>query len=308
MKKVLVVIGPTAVGKTSLSLDLAKQFHGEIISGDSIQVYRGFDIGSAKITQEEMQGIKHHCIDILDKKEAYSVYDFQLNARKAIEEITSRNLLPILAGGTGLYIKAALYDYHFDSQNDTDLKLSEEKYQKYTNEELYEILKQTDEKTAQTIHPNNRKRVIRALCIAENAPQKKSENLAAQNHQPIYDVLMIGLTMDRNLLHERINRRVEIMMEHGLKEEIEKLLSEGETFDDRAMQGIGYREWREYFEGNHTIDEVKEEIQKNSRQFAKRQMTWFKNQFDVKWFDCTYQDVTDDVKETVMRWLNRNEE
>lgn len=304
MKKVLVVLGPTAVGKTSLSIHLAKQFGGEIISGDSIQVYRGLDIGSAKITEEEMQGVTHYCIDILDKKAAYSVYDFQLNARKAIEEITAQGHLPILAGGTGLYIKAALYDYHFDQQNEEDSRLTEEKYRDYTSEQLYDLLKEKDPETATTIHPNNRKRVLRALCIAENSDLTKSENLASQKHEPIYDVLMIGLTMERSLLNERINRRVEMMLKQGLQEEIERLIKEGETFEDRAMQGIGYREWRGYFEGDLSVEEVKELIQKNSRQFAKRQMTWFKNQFDVKWFDVSEGDVYEDVCELVKRWLN----
>ncbi len=308
MKKVLVVIGPTAVGKTSLSIHLAKQFNGEIISGDSIQVYRGLDIGSAKITKEEMQGVPHYCIDILDKKAAYSVYDFQMNARGAVDTIIDHGHLPIIAGGTGLYIKAALYDYHFDQQNEEDSHLIEEKYQGVTNEELHKLLMEKDAKTACSIHPNNRKRVLRALCIAENSELTKSENLANQKHEPIYDVLMIGLTMERSLLNERINQRVEIMMEHGLQEEIERLLKEGETFEDRAMQGIGYREWKDYFEGNLSIQEVKELIQKNSRQFAKRQMTWFKNQFAVKWFDATEENVSDKVCETVKRWLDGESE
>ena len=308
MKKVLVVIGPTVVGKTSLSIHLAKQFNGEIISGDSIQVYKGLDIGSAKITSEEMQGVPHYCIDILDKKEAYSVYDFQINARWAIETIASHNHLPIIAGGTGLYIKAALYDYHFDQQNEEELRKIEEKYKDFSNEELYQCLKEKDAKTAETIHPNNRKRVLRALCIAENSDLTKSENLALQKHEMIYDVLMIGLTMDRALLNERIGQRVEMMMEAGLKEEVERLLSEGETFEDRAMQGIGYREWKDYFEGICSLDEVTENIKKNSRQFAKRQMTWFRNQFDVKGFDSTQEDVKEQICDAVMRWLNEQSE
>ncbi|MBR5207749.1 MAG: tRNA (adenosine(37)-N6)-dimethylallyltransferase MiaA, partial [Erysipelotrichaceae bacterium] len=281
MKKVLVITGPTAVGKSDAAVELALKLNGEIISGDSIQVYRGFDIGSGKITEEEMRGVPHHNLDVLDPKENYSVALFQKQARAAIEEITARGKLPILCGGTGLYLKACLYDYEFE-QDSRELDLSP--FEAMDNDALVAYLNEKDPESLKSIHPNNRKRLIRACAIASTGTTK-SESIESQKKEMIYDVLLLGLTCERKVLHERINLRVRKMQQKGLKCEMERLLNEGVTFDDQSMQGIGYKEWRGYFEGNMTEDEVIEAIQLHSRQFAKRQYTWFNNQFPVKWFD-----------------------
>ena len=299
MKKVLVITGPTAVGKSDLAVDLALLFDGEVISGDSIQVYRGFDIGSGKVTEEEKKGVQHHNLDVMDAKENYSVALFQKQAREAIDVICAKEKLPVLCGGTGLYLKACLYDYEFE-QDSKELDLSV--YEKMNNDELVSFLKETDPKALETIHPNNRKRLIRACAIASTG-KTKTESIESQKKEMIYDVLLIGLTCERNLLYERINQRVRKMQEKGLKAEIEQLLSQGVTFDDQSMQGIGYKEWRGFFEGNLNEEDVIESIQQHSRQFAKRQYTWFNNQFPVEWFDVFAKDWKQQVIFRVKEWL-----
>lgn len=278
MKKVLVVAGPTASGKTDFSVELAKRLDTEIISGDSIQVYKGFDIGSGKVTEEEKQGVKHHLIDILEPTIQYSVADFQRNARSLIDE-SSKPM--IIAGGTGLYLKACLYDYEFVEQT-----LSrDESLEKYTNHELYEMLLEKDPKQAEKIHENNRQRVIRSLTVLENTGKKQSDIIDEQEHKPIYDFFIAGCTMDREELYNRINLRVHNMIKKGLEQEVKGLLDKGITFDDPAMKGIGYREWKDYFDGNISIDVVEECIARNSRRYAKRQYTWLNHQMEVHWFD-----------------------
>ena len=300
MKKVLVITGPTAVGKSDAAVELALKLNGEIISGDSIQVYRGFDIGSGKITKEEMRGIPHHNLDVLDPKENYSVALFQKQARSAIEEITARGKLPILCGGTGLYLKACLYDYEFE-QDSRELDLSP--FEAMDNDALVAYLNEKDPESLKSIHPNNRKRLIRACAIASTGTTK-SESIESQKKEMIYDVLLLGLTCERKVLHERINLRVRKMQQKGLKCEMERLLNQGVTFDDQSMQGIGYREWRGYFEGNMSEDEVIEAIQLHSRQFAKRQYTWFNNQFPVKWFDIFEENWKENMEHCVKEWLH----
>ena len=300
MKKVLVITGPTAVGKSDAAVELALKLNGEIISGDSIQVYRGFDIGSGKITEEEMRGVPHHNLDVLDPKENYSVALFQKQARAAIDEITARGKLPILCGGTGLYLKACLYDYEFE-QDSRELDLSP--FEAMDNDALVAYLNEKDPESLKSIHPNNRKRLIRACAIASTGTTK-SESIESQKKEMIYDVLLLGLTCERKVLHERINLRVRKMQQKGLKCEMERLLNQGVTFDDQSMQGIGYREWRGYFEGNMSEDEVIEAIQLHSRQFAKRQYTWFNNQFPVKWFDIFEENWKENMEHYVKEWLH----
>ena len=278
MKKVLVVAGPTASGKTDFSVELAKRLDIEIISGDSIQVYKGFDIGSGKVTEEEKQGVKHHLIDILEPTIQYSVADFQRNARSLIDE-SSKPM--IIAGGTGLYLKACLYDYEFVEQAIS----RDESLEKYTNHELYEMLLEKDPKQAEKIHENNRQRVIRSLTVLENTGKKQSDIIDEQEHKPIYDFFIAGCTMDREELYNRINLRVHNMIKKGLEQEVKGLLDKGITFDDPAMKGIGYREWKDYFDGNISIDVVEECIARNSRRYAKRQYTWLNHQMEVHWFD-----------------------
>ena len=277
MKKVLVIAGPTASGKSSFAVAAAQRFGGVIISGDSIQVYRGMNIGSGKVTPEETCGIPHHLIDILNPGEPYSVSDFQKAARNAIEQIK----FPIICGGTGLYLKACLYDYDFEEEvheaDDSDLE-------EMDNETLHALLATTDPESAEKIHPNNRRRVIRALQIQRRTGHVKSAIEASQKHEPVYDFFVAGCTMERSVLYERINVRVESMFEAGLEAEVRGLLAEGVTFADPAMKGIGYREFEPYFNGDCTIEEVKAEIQKHSRNYAKRQYTWLNHQMPVHWF------------------------
>jgi len=279
MKKVLVIAGPTAAGKSDFAIELAKKYHANIISGDSIQVYKGCDIGSGKVTKEEMDGVKHYLIDILSPKERYTSADFQKMARKIID---SEDNLSIICGGTGMYLKSCLYDYIF---NDEEGPSTDPKWEKYTNEELYQFLLERDPEQAKKIHPNNRRRVMRSLTIFERSGLKQSDIVASQNHEMIYDTFIVGCTMDREVLYERIRKRVSKMIDNGLKDEVAKLLESGVTFDDACMQGIGYKEWKAYFEGDSSIDEIKEEIIKHSRQFAKRQYTWFNHQMPVHWFE-----------------------
>ena len=298
MEKVIVVIGPTSVGKTKMGVALAKKLNGEVISGDSMQVYRQMDIGTAKVTIEEMEGVTHHCIDILDPKDQYSVHDFQQTVRKQITEITNRGHVPIIVGGTGLYIKAALYDYTFSEMENNHDEINK-KYKDYTNEQLYAHLKQIDEESAKILHFNNRRRVLRAIEIYEQTGQKKSEMINEQEHICLYDAYFVGLTLPRELLYERINLRVDLMMKNGLQGEMESLIKQGLTRENQSMKAIGYKEWFDYFEGKCDLNEVSENIKKHSRQYAKRQYTWFNNQMDVKWFDVDFDNFNNTVNEVI---------
>ena len=299
MDKVVAIVGPTGVGKTSLSIKIAKHLNTEIISGDSIQVYKGLDIGSAKVTAEEMDGVKHHLIDIKELTDEYNVMEFQNVSREIMKELHSTNRIPVIAGGTGLYIKSTLYDYVFHEQEDDTEFMNE--YKQYSSEELFAMLKEVDPKSCETIHMNNRKRVLRALFMAKTG-NKKSEVIDAQEHKPIYDAFIIGCTMDRAKLYERINLRVEIMMKQGLFEELMKLSKIENIWDMQGMQGIGYREWQEYFLGNQSKEEVIANIQKHSRQFAKRQYTWFNNQMNVHWYDISIPNIDEQILQDIDAW------
>lgn len=303
MEKVIVVIGPTSVGKTKMGVALAKALNGEVISGDSMQIYRQMNIGTAKTTSDEMEGIVHHCLDILEPWENYSVHDFQKTVRQKISEITQRGHVPIIVGGTGLYIKAALYDYEFEETEDNH-DVIKEKYKNYDNERLYQHLLLIDEESAKILHPNNRRRVLRAIEIFENTGKKKSDMINQQEHICLYDAYFVGLTLPRDILYDRINRRVDLMKDAGLKEEMERLYHQGLNRNHQSMKAIGYKEWFDYYDG--LVDEkmVYDNIKKHSRQYAKRQYTWFKNQFDVHWYDVdlsnfnhTINNVLDDLKD-----------
>lgn len=302
MNKVIVVVGPTGVGKTKMGVELAKVFDGEVISGDSMQIYKQMDIGTAKVTKEETQGIIHHLVDIKDPTDSYSVKEFQETVRKKIQEILSKGKTPILVGGTGLYIKATLYDYEFSETQDNheDIK---EKYAHLDNHQLYNYLMSIDQSSALELHENNRQRVLRAIGIYEQTGQRKSEQLAKQKHECIYDAYFVGLTIDRELLYERINQRVDVMKNLGLEKEVCSLYKNGLTRTHQSMKAIGYKEWFDYFEGLCSLDDVYENIKKHSRQYAKRQYTWFKNQFDMHWyevdltcFDKTVTKIVEDIK------------
>lgn len=286
MNKVIVILGPTAVGKTKLSVELAKKINGEIINADSTQVYKNLNIATAKITEEEKENIVHHLFDVKKMNDDYTVYDYQKDVRKLIDDIKSRGKIPILVGGTGLYIKAALYDYEFDEE---ELIVSD--YSKYSTDELYSMLLKIDSETK--IHKNNRKRIERTLDVYNS---KGKLDKKTNKDILLYDSVFIGLTTSRELLYDRINLRVDKMLDAGLLEEA-KWLYDTNVRTKAVMTPIGYKELFEYFDGNITKDEAIELIKKNSRRYAKRQYTWFNNQMNVNWFNVDFDNFNNTIDE-----------
>lgn len=295
MKKVIVVVGPTAVGKTKISIELAKAFNLEVLSGDSVAVYKKLDIGSAKPTLEERQGIVHHFIDVIEPTEQYSVYDFQKGAREYIEN----HDVTLICGGTGLYVQSVLFDYEFEAgQRDFSL---EDKYKYYSNEELYDHLLRLDPNIDKDkLHMNNRKRVLRAIEIIETTNRPFSE--FNNKNEALYDYFIVYLNLDdRNLLYERINKRVDIMIEDGLVEEVKALYDEG-----IMPHAIGYKEFIPYFNNEVSLETVVEEIKKNTRHLAKRQMTWFKNQLTSNFYNVDLNNINntiEEIKEDITKFL-----
>ena len=280
---IIVIIGPTGVGKTKLSVELAKKVNGEIINADSMQFYKGLDIGTAKIKEEEKNGVKHHLFDIKDPNDMYTIFDYQIDARNCINDILGRGKTPILVGGSGLYIRAALYDYKLDFE---DIKLD---FSDLTNEELLNRCLSIDPKC--NIHLNNRKRLERFL----NKSINNSEIVT--NSKPIYDFTMIGLTTFRKNLYDIINNRVDKMIEEGLIDEVKSFYDKG-IRSKAIMTGIGYKELYSYFDKEITLEEAIELIKKNSRHLAKRQYTFFNNQFnDIKWFNTDYDNFSNTINE-----------
>ena len=288
-KPLIILAGPTAVGKTSLSIRLAKETGGEIISADSMQVYRHMDIGSAKITKEEMEGVPHYLVDVLEPEEEFNVVRFQQMAEEAAERIWEKGKIPLVVGGTGFYIQALLYDIDF-TENDGDESYRRQLEQKGSDEEgaseLYEMLKTVDPKAAQEIHPRNIKRIIRALEFYHQTGRKISEHneIQRQKESP-YNYAYFVLTDERSRLYERIDQRVDLMMEQGLLDEVRYLKERGVRKDSTAMQGLGYKELYAYLEGEYPLDEAVRIIKRDTRHFAKRQLTWFKRERDVIWAD-----------------------
>ncbi|MCR1950048.1 MULTISPECIES: tRNA (adenosine(37)-N6)-dimethylallyltransferase MiaA [unclassified Clostridium] len=278
-EKVLVIAGPTAVGKTDLSIKLAKELNGEIVSTDSMQIYKYMDIGSAKITKEEMRGVTHHMIDVIDPSIPFSVADYKEMAQKCIEDIISRGKLPILTGGTGLYINALTCNMNFtEAENDLDYRNElEELAEKHGNEYIHNMLKEIDPISYKEIHYNNRKRVIRALEVYKLTKKPFSSfNAGDEFYNGPYDVSYYVLNMNREKLYDRINLRVDIMMDRGLLDECIKLREMGYNSSVQSMQGIGYKEIFYYLEGKISLDEAVEMIKQGSRNYAKRQLTWFR--------------------------------
>ena len=286
-KQPLVILtGPTAVGKTALSIALAHMLDGEIISADSMQVYRHMDIGSAKIRPEEMDGVPHHLVDVLEPEEPFNVVTFQQMAKAAMAEIYGRGHIPILVGGTGFYIQAIVNDIDFTEEEDDNgfRKLCEERAAHGEAQTLYEELKAVDEQAAEEIHPNNTKRVIRALEFYHQTGQKISEHNEQQKKKTSpYNFAYFVLNDERQRLYERIDRRVDLMLTEGLSDEVQKLLDRGCTRDMVSMQGLGYKEMMDYLQGQCTLDEAVYTIKRDTRHFAKRQITWFKREKDVIW-------------------------
>ena len=289
LAKLVVVLGPTAVGKTKLSIGLAKHFGTEIISGDSMLVYRGFDIGTAKPSLSEREGIVHHLIDVLPPEEQFHVVDFQRAANEHIEVLQKRGLIPLLAGGTALYVKALLEGYSFcgTSGSPEYRKSLEQLAETNGPEALYELLRERDAEAAARLHPQNVRRVIRALEVLELGEERLSASSEyEQTGELCYDAWVIGLSRPRQELYQRINQRVLQMFEDGLEQEVEKLLSMGIPREAPAMQGIGYKETAAWLAGECTRDEAIEAIQTSTRHFAKRQMTWYRRMPYIHWYDC----------------------
>lgn len=287
-KPLIILTGPTAVGKTKASIGLAKAVDGEIISADSMQVYRHMDIGSAKIKPDEMEGIPHHLIDVLEPDDEFHVVKFQQLAKKAMREIWERGHIPIVTGGTGFYIQALLYDIDFDENEKEDACRKElEAYAKeHGAEALHEKLAFVDPASAEMIHPNNIKRVIRALEFYEQTGKRISEhNETQRQRESPYAFAYFVLTDDRAHLYERINRRVDQMIEEGLVNEVQALKDKGYTKQLVSMQGLGYKEILDYLDGNCTLEEAIYTIKRDTRHFAKRQLTWFKRERDVIWIN-----------------------
>lgn len=284
---IIVIVGPTGVGKTKLSIELAKKYNAEIINGDSMQVYKGLDIGTAKVTEEEKEGIPHHLFDICKVDELYTVCDYQKDLRVKISELQQKKKNIIIVGGTGLYIKAGLYDYQFKQEG------TQKEYNDLSNQELLDRIKEYEPKCP--IHVNNRKRLVRLL-------NKHEQNLITEitGNNPLYSFVMIGLTTDRDTLYNKINDRVDKMIQNGLLEEVQTFYNQ--QINSKAIQtGIGYKELYEYFDKKYTLEEAINKIKTNSRHYAKRQYTFFNNQFSNKihWLETNYEQFNQTVEEAI---------
>lgn len=307
MEKVIVIVGPTAVGKTALGVELAQLFSGEVISGDSMQVYRGLDIGTAKVTDAEKESVPHHLIDVRDVDEPYTASDFQQMGRVKINEITAREHIPIVVGGTGLYIESLLYNMsHGEADPDPDFRTEMEALaEKESRQFVWEKLKAIDPEAADNIHPNNLVRTIRALEVHHVTGQKFSDYKKQQNErQPLYDTFIIGLNTDRELLYNRINQRVDLMIEDGLIDEA-RWLDCAVSRDAQSVRGIGYKELFAYFDGEIELQEATSDIKQASRHYAKRQLTWFRNKTAVDlWVNLVeYPEELEQIKQAVRMFL-----
>ena len=283
---IYVVCGPTGVGKTKLSVMLAKKYNGIVVNADSMQVYKYLDIGTAKVTESEKEGIPHLLFDIVNPDELYTVFDYQRDLRKVIEENKDKNI--ILVGGSGLYIKAGLYDYKFAFEEE-----KQNTYDDLDNETLYKMVKELDENT--DIHVNNRKRLIRRL---------NQKCVSSEGNKLLYDAIFIGLTTSRDKLYERINKRVDEMINDGLIDEVKSLYDKN-IRSKAIMTGIGYKELYDYFDSKISLEEAIDLIKKRSRHYAKRQYTWFNNQMDIKWFDVDFNNF-DNTFKSVVKYIEEN--
>jgi len=295
MNKIIVITGPTGVGKTKLSIEVAKKYNGEIINADAMQIYKDLDIGTAKIREDEKEGIIHHLFDIKTVFEDYSIYDYQNDCRIKIDEIINKGKIPIIVGGTGLYIKSALYDYKLKEKKEIDL------YEDVTTEDLYQELTKMDNKVIDKIDKNNRRRVINALNYYKNNGKSITEN---KTDVLLYPAIFIGLTTNRDNLYNIINKRVDKMIDDGLLKEVE-LFYRKKVYTKPLIGGIGYKELYEYLSGNISYDEAIELIKRNSRRYAKRQYTFFNHQLPVKWFNTDYNNFSNTVKE-VSNYIDNN--
>lgn len=290
--EVVAIVGPTASGKTALSIKLAKAYNGEIINGDSMQIYKELNIGTAKITEEEMEDIAHHLLDFKEPTDSFSVAEYQQLVREKIKDIQSRGKLPIIVGGTGLYVQAVLYDFQFTSEEvDEDARNTYyAELEKLGPDAMHARLTKLDPETAKTIHPNNTRRVIRALEMVELSGMSKAAEAQNRGDIPLYNHLIIGLDMDRDILYDRINKRVDIMMEKGLLEEVRGLWSRN-IRNVQSIKAIGYKEIYSYLDGEISLEEAVEQLKQNSRRYAKRQLTYFRNKMDVQFIGDNWEKI-----------------
>lgn len=306
--KIIVIVGPTAVGKTNLSIKLAQKFNAEIVNADSLQIYRYMDIGTAKITNSEMQGIPHHLLNIKNPDESYTVAEFQRDSRREIKYIMCRGNVPIIVGGSGLYTESLIYDVSHGGEVEPNHQLRaelEEIANNQGNDYLWEKLNQRDPKAAEKIHPNNVRRVVRALEICQETGRLFSDWQNERKNRPLYyDPLIIGLDTDRELLYERINQRAAIMLNNGLLDELEEAIHQFGP-EAEALKGIGYKELIPYLSGEYSLEKSLADIQKNSRHFAKRQLTWFRNRLpQTHWFNLVeYPQQLENINQMVTDFL-----
>ncbi len=294
MKKidVVAIIGPTASGKTALSIKLAKEIDGEVINGDSMQIYKKMDIGTAKITTAEMEGVPHHLLSFKEPTDSFSVAEYQRIVREKIAEIQARGKMPIIVGGTGLYVQSVLYDFVF-SEEKVDEQARLDYYaelEKIGPDAMHAKLMEVDPVTAETIHPNNTRRVIRALEMVELAGSSKADEAHNRGDVPLYNHLIIGMDVDREVLYDRINRRVDSMLEQGLEAEVADLYNAG-IRDAQSIKAIGYKEFYAYFDERATKEETVDAIKQNSRRYAKRQLTYFRNKMNVLWIGHNWDEI-----------------
>jgi tRNA dimethylallyltransferase len=303
MQKLLILTGPTGIGKTKISIELAKELNGEVISADSMQIYKYMDIGSAKVKNEEMMGVPHHLIDIVDPDTNFSVSDYKILAENAIMKISKKNKLPIVVGGTGLYINSLIYDYGFtEAQIDEGYRLQLENIAELKSKDyLHEMLKDIDKTSYDKLFPNDLKRVIRALEVYKLTGKPISSFNKVNLLEEKYDVFYFVLTMKREVLYERINKRVEKMLDEGLLLEVTKLKDKGYTSDMQSMKGIGYKELLYYLEGKISFESAVDIIKQGSRNYAKRQLTWFRKEKKAIWID---KDDFENEEEIVVNIIN----
>lgn len=296
MQKIIVIVGPTGVGKTKLSIELAKKYNGEIINADSMQIYKDLNIGTAKITNEEMEGIKHHLLNIKNVEEEYSIYEYQKDCRNIIKQIQDKNKTVIIVGGTGLYIKSALYDYKLIDNKNND------QYENIDTNKLYQELISKDKKSINKIDKNNRQRIINALNYYKVTNKSITDNIT---DKLLYNCLFIGLTTDRNNLYNIIDARVNKMIKNGLLNEVKHFYDKN-IRNKPLTNGIGYKELYEYLDKKITKEKAIELIQKHSRNYAKRQYTFFNNKLNIKWFNTDYNNFNNTVNEITKYIDNSN--
>lgn len=305
MNTIIAVAGPTAVGKTKFAIRIAQEFDGEVVSCDSMQLYRFMDIGSAKPTAEEMTQARHHLVDIIDPREDFSVAEYQKLAKAAIRDIFSRGKTPVISGGTGLYLNSLIYDMDFSSApGDIEyrnrlMKIAQEQ----GNESLHQMLHDLDPDAAENIHPNNTKKVIRAMERLREGEERIRQFRDINRETEDYRTVLIGLTRERSELYERINRRVDILVENGLFEEVRGLMDMGLTTENISMKGIGYKEIMQYFNEVYSKGTAIDTIKKNTRHYAKKQLTWFRRYDKMNWYNISEYDSDNDAVEDIVKWL-----